>query len=66
MNEMVTLPNSVMNVQQPCQVPSFNNVQGGSMGNILVGMQSKLQVGMVGFPGLNMGQWNPLQQMQAM
>jgi hypothetical protein len=32
------------------------------MGNILVGMQSKLQAGMVGFLGLNMG----LQEMQAM
>jgi hypothetical protein len=41
MKEMVALPNSVMDLQQPCQVPSFNNVQGGSMGNILVGMQSK-------------------------
>jgi hypothetical protein len=36
------------------------------MGNILARVQSRLQVKMVGFLGLNMWQWNPLQQMQVM
>jgi hypothetical protein len=66
MNELAMLPNYVMNVQQPCQILSFNNVQGGNMRNILAKMQYGLQARIMGFLGLNLGQWNPLQQMQVM
>jgi hypothetical protein len=53
---------NVLNAQLYNQMPGLNNALPNNFRNICFGMQGRLG----GLSSMNLGQWNPLQQMQAL
>jgi hypothetical protein len=56
------MSNNILNVQPYNQMPRLNNALPNNFRNICFGMQG----GLGGLFCMNLGQWNPLQQMQAL